>query len=301
MPVMEDLYPSRVSSEPRLAERIDPVLYPGGPASRLSGEDAAFYQKNGFLFVERLFQPEEVARLNQELRRLISSEPVRNREECIAEPGSDVVRSIFRVHQLSDVFDWLSRDTRLLDTARQILGSQVYIHQSRVNLKPGFGGKEFYWHSDFETWHMEDGMPRMRALSVSIALTENYPFNGPLMVIPGSHKTYVACVGQTPENHYKQSLKKQEYGVPDHESLKRLTDQGGIVAPTGPAGSAVFFDCNTMHGSNSNITPYPRSNAFFVYNSVENRLQDPFCGLRPRPEHIAARQSFAPLKPLERG
>jgi ectoine hydroxylase len=301
MPVIEDLYPSRVSGRPQLAERSDPVLYSGGPAGCLSSDDAAFYEKNGFLFLERLFQPDEVQRLNQELRRLTSSSEIRNREECITEPGSDVVRSIFRVHQLSEVFDWLSRDTRLLDVARQILGSEVYIHQSRVNLKPGFRGKDFYWHSDFETWHMEDGMPRMRALSVSIALTENYAFNGPLMVIPGSHTTYVACVGQTPENHYRQSLQKQEYGVPDHASLKRLTDQGGIVAPTGPAGSAVFFDCNTMHGSNSNITPYARSNVFFVYNSVENKLEVPFCGLKPRPGHIAARDSFAPLEPLERG
>src|SRR5690606_18676180 len=116
--------------------------------------------------------------------------------------------------------------------ARQILGGEVYLHQSRANLKPGFKGKEFYWHSDFETWHTEDGMPRMRALSVSIALTENYPFNGPLMLIPGSHKTFVACVGRTPENHYKQSLKRQELGTPDRESLKRLADRGGIVAPT---------------------------------------------------------------------
>ena len=301
MPVIEDVYPSRVSERPQLGERVDPVVYPGGPASRLTAEEVAFYEKNGFLSVERLFQPDEVSSLTQELRRLSSSGQIRRREECIAEPGSDVVRSIFRVHEFSELFDWLSRDRRLLDTAREILGSEVYLHQSRVNLKPGFSGKEFYWHSDFETWHMEDGMPRMRAVSVSLALTENYPFNGPLMVIPGSHKTYVACVGKTPDNHYKQSLKKQEYGVPDQESLKRLTGQGGIVAPTGPAGSAVFFDCNTMHGSNSNITPYARSNVFFVYNSVENKLQEPFCGLRPRPEHIAARGMFAPLKPLDRG
>jgi ectoine hydroxylase len=96
-------------------------------------------------------------------------------------------------------------------------------------------------------------------------------------------------VGQTPADHYKQSLRKQEYGVPDPESLRALTDRGGIAAPVGPAGTAVFFDCNTMHGSNSNITPYPRRNVFFVYNSVENRLQEPFCGLAPRPEHIASR------------
>src|SRR3546814_10756649 len=44
---------------------------------------------------------------------------------------------------------------------------------SRLNYKPGFKGKEFYWHSDFETWHVEDGMPQMRALSMSILLAEN--------------------------------------------------------------------------------------------------------------------------------
>ena len=87
---------------------------------------------------------------------------------------------------------------------------------------------------------------------------------------------------------------------PYHMEEERLTEQGGIAAPTGPAGSAVFFDCNTMHGSNGNITPYPRSNAFFVYNSVENTLQDPFCGLKPRPEHIATRQDFSPLQPVAR-
>jgi ectoine hydroxylase len=55
-----------------------------------------------------------------------------------------------------------------------------------------------------------------------------------------------------------------------------------------------------MHGSNSNITPYPRRNVFFVYNSVENRLLDPFCGLAPRPEHIATRRTVEPLEPLGR-
>src|SRR3546814_10424765 len=81
----------------------------------------------------------------------------------------------------------------------------------------GFKGREFYWHSDFETWHVEDGMPRMRALSMSVLLAENTPHNGPLMVIPGSHRTYLTCLGETPDDHYLSSLKKQEYGVPDEE------------------------------------------------------------------------------------
>jgi len=302
MPVLEDLYPSRVASVPQRTERRDPVVYGGGPArGRLGGVELEFFERNGYLFVENLFGTAEIARVNQELRRLARAEDIRRLEETITEPGSDEVRSIFRVHRLSQLFDWLSRDARVLDIACQILGSEVYVHQSRVNLKPGFRGKEFCWHSDFETWHVEDGMPCMRALSVSIALTQNYPFNGPLMLIPGSHKTYVSCVGKTPEDHYRQSLKKQEYGVPDNESLQRLADRGGIVAPTGAPGSAVFFDCNVMHGSNSNISPYPRSNVFFVYNSMENMLGEPLHGLKPRPEHIAARERFEAVKPLERG
>jgi ectoine hydroxylase len=300
--VSQDLYPSRIAAEPCLSERIDPVLHDGGPVQdRLSADDLQQFESQGFLFMEGLLDPAEVRDFNEELRQLANDPTLQGSEEIITEPGSDAVRSIFRIHHLSRAFEWLARDLRLLDVARRILGSEVYIHQSRANMKPGFTGKEFYWHSDFETWHVEDGMPRMRALSVSVALTENYNFNGPLMVIGGSHKTFVSCVGRTPENHYKQSLKKQEYGVPDIESLKRLAGRGGIVAPTGPAGSALFFDCNAMHGSNSNITPYPRSNVFFVYNSVENALQRPFCGLPPRPEHIAARESFAPLAPLRRG
>ena len=295
--VREDRYPSRVARRPRLSRRVDPVIYPAGPASdRLADDEVAFYASNGYLS-QPILDRDEVAALTAELSRLVADGTLRDAEETITEPSSDAVRSIFRIHALSAPFARLARDRRLLDAARQILGSEVYLHQSRVNLKPGFVGKEFYWHSDFETWHVEDGMPAMRALSVSVALTDNHAFNGPLMLIPGSHETYVACVGETPRDHYRQSLRRQEYGVPDAASLDRLVQAGGIAAPTGPAGSAVFFECNTMHGSNSNISPFPRTNVFFVYNSVENSLTQPYCGHPPRPEHIAARQDVVPLRP----
>ena len=136
-------------------------------------------------------------------------------------------------------------------------------------------------------------MPRMRALSMSILLADNTPHNGPLMLIPGSHREYLTCVGITPDNHYKTSLKKQEYGVPDEDSLAQLADDHGIVAPTGKAGTVVIFDCNVMHGSNSNISPFPRANAFLVYNAVSNKLRAPFGPVTPRPDFIAARKASA--------
>ena len=188
------------------------------------------------------------------------------------------------MHKISDAVAALVADERVAGRARQILGSDVYVHQSRINYKPGFGGGGFYWHSDFETWHAEDGMPTPRAVSISIALTENYPHNGCLMIMPGSHRTFVACVGETPADHYKESLREQEIGTPDPESLTALADRHGIAMLTGPAGSATLFDSNCMHGSGSNITPYPRSNIFVVFNSVENSAAGAVRRARPAPD-----------------
>ena len=141
-------------------------------------------------------------------------------------------------------------------------------------------------------------LARMRTISCSILLTDNHPWNGPLILIPGSHRHYISCVGATPENHYQQSLRRQEFGIPDEDSLRRLVDRYGIQQATGPAGSVVLFDCNTLHGSGSNIAPSPRSNLFFVYNPMDNQPAQPFDGMPPRPEFVAER---GPVEALDIG
>ena len=287
-------YVSRVPSDPPTVPRVDPVVYGSAADGPLTAEQLEGYETRGFHEFGQLVGPDEVVALEQAVGRLVEDPALDDDERVIREKGSGEVRSVFEVHTLDPAFAALAADPRIVDTVRQILGSDVYIHQSRVNLKPGFKGKDFYWHSDFETWHTEDGMPRMRALSVSVSLTENFPWNGSLMVMPGSHKQFVGCLGETPESHYRESLRSQEYGVPSHEALTRLVAEGGIHMITGGPGSAVMFDCNEMHGSNGNITPFARRNVFLVYNSVENALVEPFAAPGRRPEFIAAR-TFTPV------
>ncbi|MGH8372401.1 MAG: ectoine hydroxylase [Gammaproteobacteria bacterium] len=293
-----DHYPSRIAATPELIERREPVVHGKPGEGPLDVQQLERYARDGFINLNGVFAHDEMEQHLEELHRLRSDAKVKVSDATIREPGGKQVRSIFAIHEYDSIIAKLCRDHRIVDVARQILGSEVYIHQSRVNYKPGFRGKEFYWHSDFETWHVEDGMPAMRALSCSISLTPNTANNGPLLVIPGSHRKFLACVGETPENHYKQSLRKQEYGVPDDASLTRMMEAGGIEASVGGAGMVTFFDCNIMHGSNSNITPLSRSNVFIVFNSIENTLQAPFCGLQPRPQFIANRKDFAAIKPL---
>lgn len=297
---VQDLYPTRLERPAAMFERLDPIVY-GNPAQPgpLSGEQLAQFERDGFLFLESYFSLDEIAEFRAELDRLARDDSLRGWDGVIREPGSNEVRSIFEIHRRSKCFAKLARDPRLLAIAQQILGSEVYIHQSRINYKPGFKGKGFNWHSDFETWHAEDGMPRMRAVSFSIVLTDNNEFNGPLMLVPGSHRYFVPCVGATPDDHYRRSLQEQQVGVPDNDSLATLIDRaGGIQAPKGPAGSMLLFDCNTMHGSNANMSPYPRSNVFFVYNSVENLPAAPYAAKQRRPEFLCARE-HVPLRPVE--
>jgi ectoine hydroxylase len=292
----ENLYPSRTVGPALNSPREDPVVY-ADPETRAPIDPALVrqYEADGFLILDQVFSGEEVQMLMEQSEMLRSDPTVQQSVETITEQGSRDVRSIFRAHETNPVYRKLAMDARLAGLAGYLLNDDVYLHQSRLNFKPGFRGKEFYWHSDFETWHVEDGMPRMRALSMSVSLTDNHEFNGPLMLIPGSHRTFIGCEGQTPEDHHEQSLKKQEYGVPSDESLGSLVKKGGIVTATGRPGSVIVFDCNVMHGSNGNITPYPRSNLFFVYNAISNRVQSPYCDRPPRPEHICTREKIEPL------
>ena len=293
-----DLYPSRNGGPDGSLARLDPVVYGKDPdTSPLAPELVQQYRSNGFLIINGLFNDQEIRCFQRELARLRDATETSPNEETIVEPGSGDVRSIFMVHSINPVFAKLASDQRLAGIAEYILDDQVYIHQSRLNYKPGFHGKEFYWHSDFETWHVEDGMPRMRALSMSITLTDNYEYNGPLMLIPGSHNNFIVCSGETPANHFQQSLKKQEYGVPGADHLASLVNRHGICSATGAAGSVIIFDCNIMHGSNGNITPFPRSNIFLVYNAITNRVRGPFCDQPPRPEWVASRKTIKPVIP----
>ncbi|MGC9369086.1 MAG: ectoine hydroxylase [Paracoccaceae bacterium] len=294
-----DVYPSRLPLQEQVIERRDPVLWSEWTEEApVSEAEARHYREKGYLVRRDLFTADEVRALIETSAELRGDTTGIDREDLVTEPGSDAVRTIFRLESHSKMFDRLARDERLAGVARFLLGDEVYIHQSRLNYKPGFTGKEFYWHSDFETWHAEDGMPRMRAVSASLLLTDNSALNGPLMLMPGSQNQFVACAGETPENNHKSSLKAQKVGVPSHKALEKMAEEFGIDTATGPAGTLIFFDCNTMHGSNGNITPFPRSNAFFVFNAVSNRLTAPFAASKPRPGFLAQRGTPEPIAPV---
>ncbi|MCG7577854.1 MULTISPECIES: ectoine hydroxylase [unclassified Halomonas] len=284
-----DAYPTRLAQAPAslTQPRQDGVVKGRALPGPLSEAQLDEFERKGYLFIPNLIDGEELEALRQEMNALLSNDAYRDKAFSITEPESHEIRSLFAVHRLSERLGALASDERVAGAARQIIGDDPYVHQSRINYKPGFAGKGFNWHSDFETWHAEDGMPNMHAVSASLILTDNHEFNGPLMLIPGSHMEFVPCLGETPEDNHKRSLKAQEVGVPSPEALTHLVDKYGIDAPKGKAGGLLLFDCNTLHASNANLSPDPRSNVFFVFNRPDNRCVAPFAAPKQRPSFLA--------------
>ncbi|MEV5550763.1 ectoine hydroxylase [Streptomyces sp. NPDC052309] len=295
-PDADDLYPTRTVTSSVPLPRRHPVVWGGEDDGPLTAERLAAYDRDGFLTFDAVLGPGDISACLEEVSRLTADPSLRASGRVVPEPDGDGIRSVFEVHALSETFRRIVHSPELAATARQLLGSDVYVHQTRVNLKAAFDGSGFGWHSDFETWHSEDGMPAPRAFSMTIALTDNTPYNGPLLIIPGSHRTFVPSAGETPPDYHRLSLKGKNLpaGPADRSAVTELARSHGIRQCTGPAGSAVAFDCNCLHASAANVSPFPRTNLFVVYNSVENRIGTPFAAPGPRPAYLASRD-FTPV------
>ncbi|HBD11630.1 MAG TPA: ectoine hydroxylase, partial [Porticoccaceae bacterium] len=93
-----------------------------------------------------IFDRAEMIAYQEEMEELLKQRVADETGEVITEQGSRDVRSIFRIHETSGVFREMAADSRITGVVRYLLNDEVYIHQSRLNYKPGFRGKEFYWH-----------------------------------------------------------------------------------------------------------------------------------------------------------
>jgi len=141
MNLSSDPYHSRTSNRWEAAPRIDPTA--SDNAGPLTTDEVWNYAHDGFLFAQGLFSQDEIDELLAEATSLVDNWP-KSRPGIVRELESETVRSIFRLHKISNVYQRLFADERLLHRARQLIGTDVYIHQSRINYKPAMNGKEFF-------------------------------------------------------------------------------------------------------------------------------------------------------------
>lgn len=248
---------------------------------KLSNQQLREFDEQGYLFLPGVFSAEEVKVLLDEVPGIFDDP----REEVWRE-SSGVARTAFAAQTYNEAFRRLGRHPRLLEPVMQILDGPVYMHQFKINAKAAFEGEVWQWHQDYGTWARDDLMPEPRAMNIALFLEEVTAVNGPLFLIPKSHKGGVQEAGH--------DLETTSYPLwtLDKATVRRLADEGGIVAPTGVGGSVLMFHSNLVHASPPNISPYSRTIVYLSLCHVENHIRQ----FKRKP--WIAHRDFTPIEPL---
>jgi Phytanoyl-CoA dioxygenase (PhyH) len=258
------------------------------------------YKEQGWLFLPAFLSKQEIEIIQAEISLLTAPDT----PGALFEKDSSTVRALHGCHISNSILRCLTMHPKLLGPSKQLLRSEVYVHQFKVNLKAAFSGDIWQWHQDFVFWHREDGMPGTRVINVVLFLDNVNEFNGPLCLIPGSHQ-YGTLSEETRPKLNDSDEGKFDWSVNFSADLKftvrnsvvaQLVREKGIVAPKGPSGSLLFFHSNLVHGSAPNISPYKRNLIITTYNSVEN-IPQPSAGDKARPEFLAS-HDYTPLEPM---
>lgn len=273
-----------------------------------NGQIDAFH-RDGYLVIENYFSQDELGVLLRELPGILAEDSARRVLET-----SGAVRTVFASHTTNPVYQCFSRLGRMIRPAQQLLDSEVYVHQFKINTKTALDGDQWEWHQDFLFWHKEDRMPSPRALTAALFIHEVNDFNGPMLIIPGSHlegmvnidvhdkyrttptgnNGAVTATAVAPPSSWSATLTADLKYKIDKEHLTELVTRRSIKAITVPPGSIMFFHSNLFHASSNNLSPWDRFSIFVSYNSIENALGE---NANPRPEFIAWRD-FSPVQPV---
>jgi L-proline 4-hydroxylase len=254
---------------------------------RLTHEQIKTFDEQGYVFFPNCFSEEEVAVLRSEADGILCGD----RQEIWREK-TGAPRTAFAAHTYNEAFRLMAHHPRLVEPLQQLFGEGVYVHQFKINAKAAFEGDVWQWHQDYGTWARDDGMPEPRAMNIAIFLDEVLPFNGPLMLIPKSHR-----YGTLAAAHDKSTTSYPLWTL-DPETVTRLCAEAaprrgvGIVAPTGKPGSVLMFHGNLVHASPPNITPYPRKIVYVTFCACSNHITK-----FTRAEWIAHRD-FTPIRPV---
>lgn len=166
---------------------------------------------------------------------------------------SQTIRVIEPVYQLDPRFDALLDDPRLVQPMRDIIGTdELALWTAKLNLKRPQEGSGFGWHQDSPYW-IHDSEHVDLLPNVMVAFDDANEANGCLRVIRASHLQ--GCLAGTNDGSQLGGF----YTDPNAVDAKEE------VLLEAPAGSLIFFDPHSIHGSLPNLSEQARRAIIITY------------------------------------
>src|SRR6266568_913264 len=225
----------------------------------LSASETASYRDEGYLVVPDVLDASTLDHVRREMVRILDgARAVTDHTEVYdLEPGhrpeAPRVRRIKTPHRFFPSFERLVRHPRLVALLQDLLGPAVRLHSSKINLKSPRYGSPVEWHQDWAFYpHTNDDL-----LAVGVMLDDCTSDNGPLMVVPGSHR------GPIFDHHADGYF----CGAIDPAAIR---DEIVRAVPlTGRAGSMSFHHVRLVHGSAQNVSSLPRTLLLYEYGAAD--------------------------------
>lgn len=149
--------------------------------ARLAPEEAAHYQREGWVIPRFRLPAERVSAMVQALETLLRDNPgVRPEKLVSAHVAGDNGEG---VRGVSDFLD-LARDPEIVELVSDVIGQDVILWGCHVFCKPAGEGYETPWHQDGHYWPIRP----LATCTAWVALEESTVENGCLRVIPRSHE-----------------------------------------------------------------------------------------------------------------
>lgn len=224
------------------------MIIPERSETMLSKEQTGFYQENGYLMIEDALSDEQLQLLQgvtynfiEASRQVAQSNDVYDLDEGHSACEPRLTR-IKLPHTQHPAFWEVLRSKRITSMLGSLVGPDIRLHTSKLNTKAPGGGAAVEWHQDWAFYpHTNDDM-----LAVGILLGDVDIDNGPLLVIPGSHRGPVL-------SHMNNGVFSGAIN-PDDPAF----DVSKAVALTGKAGSMSVHHVRTLHGSAPNLSDRAR-------------------------------------------
>ena len=225
----------------------------------LSKDEINFYNDQGYLLVEDVISENQ----HKEMLALVDgffekSKMIRENDNIFdLEDGHSSdnprLKRIKQPHQHSQFFWDIIKESKIEEILRDLLGDNVSLKTSKLNTKAPGGGAAVEWHQDWAFYpHTNDNV-----LALGLMLNDVDIDNGPLMVIPESHKGPVL-------SHFNNGVFCGAIDPDDSDF-----DMSKAVTLTGKARSMTIHHARTLHGSSPNNSNRDRLVLFYECNSAD--------------------------------
>ena len=227
----------------------------------LTNEQREFYFANGYLLVEQAVSEDWLEQLRKATNEMVDQSRLVTVSDAVWDIENNHCADTPRLRRLTSPNDhhpvyWeYAASAMVTDIVADLVGPDVKFHHSKLNFKWAHGGEEVKWHQDIQFWPHTNYSP----LTVGLYLYECGEEQGPLVVMPGSHK------GELYDQYNDEGQWTGCLSDADASSL----DASRAVQLEGPAGSLTIHNCRMLHSSMPNRSAVGRPLLLNAYSSAD--------------------------------